>query len=212
LPPGSPLTDRRSRGRPPSPVGSPVYRKRHERIEIKDAVAFSEALNFARHIGREPNVFVTIQWKHAECDRPAADRTRRLLNLLAIWSRRRTGLPPVWAYAREVGIKKGEHLHLLTHVPSAVRAKFDREVRGWIEGEATGEVRQSAVRIMSIRDGDLHGNLKGYLLKDGTDEVRDKYWIAAHHRRSVGVLLGKRVKVSHSIWSQGPRKRAYGLA
>ena len=194
----------RLRGRPPSTPGAPVHRKRHERIEITDAVEFSEALNFARHLGREPNLFVTIQWKHAECDRDTAHRTRRLINLCGTWTQRKAGLTPVWAYVREAGLRKGEHLHLVIHTPPALHTKFRKALWGWIETEATGEAKRTAVRIMPIREGDLHGKLKSYLLKDGTDEVRRNFWIPKHHHRTVGALMGKRIKVSHSI---GPSAR-----
>ncbi|UTP41436.1 hypothetical protein M9M90_09750 [Phenylobacterium sp. LH3H17] len=187
-------------------VGAPTHRKRHEHIQTNDADNLAAALNFTRQLEREPNLFITIQWKHAECPIPVATRTQRFLNLAGTWLKRATGAPAVWAYAREVGRLKGEHLHLVIHVPPRHSAAFKRAAFGWIEMEATGEVRASAARIMPITKGTLSSDLKRYLLKEGTDEVRTAHWVpnTAKYRRTGGVVLGKRIKVSHSI---GPTAR-----
>jgi hypothetical protein len=201
LPTAQPVhIERRRRGRPRTTPGAATHRKGHERIESVDADNFSNALNFARSIELEPNLFITIQWRHAECDRPPAERVRRFINLAGVWLRRR-GVVVVWAYAREVGTLKGEHLHLVIHVPDRLQTKFRRAADGWVTMEATGVVRRSALRIDQIKDGDLSTSLKRYLLKESADDVRTRYWLpnTPKYRRTGGLVLGKRLKVSQSI-------------
>lgn len=196
----------RKRGRPRTAPGQPTHRRQCEQISYTDAANFVQALHHARSLNLEPNLLVTIQWKHAPSTRPAPERIRRLLNNLNVWLRRRSGLPSVWAYSREVGKLKGEHLHLMAHVPQTLWSEFRRKVRDWITMEATGEVLATAIRIDPIRPGDVQRNLKSYFLKDGTAEVRD-LWVKPHHKATGGKVAGKRIKVSHAI-GHTARKRA----
>lgn len=210
----------RKRGRPRTTPGQPTHRKQCEQIGYTEAANFVHALHFARNYPRpdrpndpanyEPNLLVTIQWKHAPSTRPAPERIRRLLNNLNVWLRRRAGLPSVWAYSREVGKLKGEHLHLMVYVPQAMWSEFRRKLRGWIEMETTGELRETAVRVDPIRPGDVQRNLKSYFLKDGTAEVRD-LWVKPHHEATGGKVAGKRIKVSHAIGATARRKAAEAL-
>lgn len=203
----------RKRGRPRTPPGQPTHRRQCEQISYIEAANFVQALHFARNFPRpdndpanyEPNLLVTIQWKHAPSTRPAPERIRRLLNNLNVWLRRRAGLPSVWAYSREVGKLKGEHLHLMAHVPQAMWSEFRRKLRGWIEMETTGELLETAIRVDPIRPGDVQRNLKSYFLKDGTAEVRD-LWVKPHHKATGGKVAGKRIKVSHAIGPTARRK------
>jgi hypothetical protein len=158
------------------------------------------ALHHARALGREPNLHVTLQWRQAPS-------SRRLLNNLSVWLRRRTGLQSVWVYVREVGKLKGEHIHLLVHIPPRLCSEFRRKLEGWIEMEAS-EVQPTATRVDAIMAGDVHRNLKSYFLKDGSAEVR-RLWVKAHHKATGGTVAGKRLKVSHSI---GPTARRNAAA
>jgi len=206
---------KRGRGRPRREPGAAAHRRGCEQIGFADAANFSEALNFARAIGMEPNLWVTVQWRHAESPRPPAERVQRLLNLIGVFIRRRAGLPPVWAYAREVGKLKGEHLHLLVYVPPAHQKEFRGKLRDWIALEPMaigGDLKQSALDVQVVEEGSIH-RLKTYCLKEGTDEVRQAFWVpdTARYRRTGGVIAGKRVKVSHSI-NRRARQLAAGPA
>lgn len=193
----------RTRGRPRQKAGQPTHRKPHEQIGYHEAANFVRALHYAKEIGLEPNLHVTIQWHHAESDRPIHERIRRLLNNLGVWLRRRAQIPAVWVYTREVGKLRGEHLHLMVHVPQRLWSEFRRKLHDWIELEASGEVRETAIRADGITPGDVQRNLKSYFLKDGDDDVRAQ-WVKPHHKKTGGVVLGRRLKVSHAI---GPSAR-----
>lgn len=195
----------RPRGRPPRAAGSPVYRRECEQIRYGDAANFSAALHFAREtLEREPNRHITIQWRHAPSDRPIPERLRRVLNNTGVFLRRRTGKAAVWAYSREVGKLKGEHVHILLHVPNALWPAYCRQLRHWLELETGEPVRESAVKPVTITPGDLQRVLKSYLLKEGSEEVRIRWVDRQRHKPTGGVVEGKRLKVSHSI---GPSAR-----
>ncbi len=201
------VTDgQRTRGRPRRQAGQEVHRKRCEQISYSDAANFVRALHFARDIGHEPNLHVTIQWKHAASTTPVPERIRRLLNNVGVWLRRRADIPAVWAYSREVGRLKGEHLHLMVYVPQHLWTDFRGKLRDWIALEAmaaNAEVRDTAIRADGITPGDVQRALKSYFLKDGTEEVR-QLWVRPHHKATGGAVDGKRLKVSHAI---GPTAR-----
>lgn len=202
----------RGRGRPKRAAGEPVHRRPCEQISYSDASNVVSALHFANTIGKPPTVHVTIQWRLVESSLPVSDRQTRLLNKMGIWLRRRAGVPPVWVYAREVGLRKGEHLHMLIHVPARHLSAFRRQMEAWIHADADhlGEVRGRPVDIRTIKPGHERDALKSYLLKEGAADVLEQ-WVRPEHRKRAtgGTLLGKRVKVSHAI---GPKERAKGYA
>lgn len=205
---------KRGRGRPKRAPGQPVHRRPCEQISYSDAANVVAALHFANKIGLPPNVHVTVQWRFVESSLPIADRQARLLNKMGLWLRRRAEVPPVWVYAREVGLRKGEHLHLLVHVPARHLSTFRRQMEAWIHADAdpNGEVRGRAVDTRTIKPGHERDALKSYLLKEGAQDVLDQ-WVRPDHRKRAtgGTLMGKRVKVSHAI---GPKARAkhYAMA
>ena len=202
----------RARGRPKRAPGQPVHRRPCEQISYSDAINLVSALHFANAIGKPPTVHVTIQWRFVESSLPVADRQTRLLNKMGIWLRRRADVPPVWVYAREVGLRKGEHLHMLVHVPARHLSAFRRQMEAWIHADADplGEVRGRPVDIRTIKPGHERDALKSYLLKEGEADVLAQWVRPEHQRRATGgTLLGKRVKVSHAI---GPKERARGYA
>lgn len=200
---------KRGRGRPKRAPGQPVHRRPCEQISYSDASNVVKAIHFAHEIGMPLTAHVTIQWRYVESDLSVADRQARLLNKMGLWLRRQAKVPPVWVYARETGSKKGEHLHLLVHVPGRNLPAFERQMKAWVEADVSrlGEIRERPVVTKTIKPGHERTRLKSYLLKEGEPAVHDIGWVTADHRRKAtgGVILGKRVKVSHAI---GPKARA----
>ena len=82
-------------------------------------------------------------------------------------------------------------------------------MEAWVEADVSrlGEIRGRPVETMTIKPGHERTRLKSYLLKEGEPAVHDIGWVTADHRRKAtgGIILGKRVKVSHAI---GPKARA----
>jgi hypothetical protein len=129
------------------------------------------------------------------------------MNNTGTFIRRHTKQAAVWAYCREVGKLKGEHVHILLYVPDAVWPQYRRQLRHWLELETGEAVPESAVKPLSITPGDLQRSLKSYFLKEGSEEVRSLWVDCTRHKRTGGVVAGKRLKVSHSI---GPSARRLG--
>lgn len=197
----------RRRGRPVRPTDAPIHRRRCEQIVYREAVDFSEALHFARAtLGREPNRHITIQWKHAPSPRSVPARLRRILNNTGTLIRRRKGEAAVWAYCREVGKLKGEHVHILIYVPESMWKEYQKMLRHWLECETDEPVRESAVKFQNVTPGTVQTELKGYFLKEGTEQVRF-LWVKdrERHKPTGGVIEGKRLKVSHSIGTSARR-------
>lgn len=210
------LSRGRRRGRPLKGPGAGVHRREWEQIADDDAKNLSEALHFARStIRQEPNRHVTIQWRHAPSPTPIPERLRRVLNNTGTLIRRRTGKAAVWAYCREVGKLKGEHVHVLIYVPDSVWPKYRLMLRHWLETEAENTdatVKDSAICFQTITPGTIH-NLKSYFLKEGSEEIRS-LWVnnRQKNRPTGGKVHGKRLKVSHSIGPSARRSATDGPA
>ena len=195
----------RKRGRPVRVDGAPPHRLPREQIDNSEALEWSQAYNFAcSSLERPPTIHVAIQWRHAPSQADPFDRLQDLLNLFSIWSRRKLKHAPVWLYNRERNKVKGEHVHLLMHVPDRLVSQFEKTLRGWLALRAQDEGEDlplhSAVRVERILSG-LHGAAKTYHLKEGSDEVHRLFGVPASQRRKrTGLVIhGKRLAVSRSI-------------
>ena len=195
----------RKRGRPVRVAGAPPQRKPREQIAYREALEWNQAFNFAcSRLERPPTIHVTIQWRHAPSQTDPFDRLQDVLNLFSVWSNRKLGHPPVWLYNRERNKVKGDHVHLLLHVPDRLVSQFEKQLRNWLALRAQNEgeelPRHSAVCVKRILSG-LHGAAKTYHLKEGTDEVHQLFGVPPSQRkkRTGLVVNGKRVAVSHAI-------------
>ena len=197
-PSANPRTRARTKARP--------RRKTTSTISMAQAVNVSEANNHARHIGMELNVFATIHWALAPSPRSEADRLQNMLDCYKSWMGRQS-LKPTYVYVRERGKAKGDHVHLLIHIPNRARAKFTRLLKGWVCGDS-GNLDPRAIDVRPIRKGTTFP-LKKYLLKGGDKEVRQSY--RAPWRGSQGRIVGKRVGVSRNI-DRAARRSATGLS
>jgi hypothetical protein len=87
------------------------------------------AAHYAQLIGRPLNRFTTLHFKAAKVGDPVR-AVGQLLKLAGDWLRTK-GQPLCAIWVREAGEDKGEHLHLLWHVPTDLTAFFAKRERGW---------------------------------------------------------------------------------
>lgn len=207
--------ERRAMGRPPKQPGAAIHRRVTERIQDKEADDWVAAMTFAMAspdggggLGMAPTVHTTVQWSQAPmAGAGEPERLQALMNKVAIQLRRWTGRPAVWLYAREGGLKKGVHLHLLAYVPPAKIPDFDAAMKRWVAAGADS-FDARAVKTVPVWSADLD-TLRSYFLKEGTDEVHDRHGVLDSHRdkrnRYPIPVAGQRLKASHAI---GPTARA----
>ena len=170
---------------------------------MKDAVNLHEALLHARYvpsgvsgIHAEPNLFVTVSWHLADDGKnDVGARIRSILRLTAQFLRSK-GEPMVWVYVQEVSDRKQVHWHWVVFVPWHLQVRFKARVASWLAAQAVSDVLPGAVFIKPVW---LMQGLKHYLMKDGTDDVREKYWVPDHMARSGGIVEGKRVAISQTL-------------
>ena len=194
--------------------------KRSLAIALQDAANIIEAAAFAEAIALPLNRFVTIHFEAGGIT-DQVKATGKLAKLMGDWLRVNSAS---FAYVgvRETGEAKGEHVHLLMHVPAALRGRFNRRQPGWIR--KMGAARK--VRVTYSRpvgrfyyhpgtDAEAREqylvNLQvavGYLLK-GTDPAALER-LGLSRQEAGGELTGKRCFHSENI-GRTARKRA-GLA
>lgn len=197
----------RAPGRPRTAPGAPVHRCEHWSISEVEAANLSAALNYSRTLDAEPNLFVTIQWLLTASSVRTPERIQLVIKRMGAWCRRH-GVPVVWAYVREIGARKGEHLHLAVFVPLRLRKAFFGALEGWVQHDCKEPIPRKTIDTRPITFG-LNTWLKRYLLKNGTDAVRNLYGVSRKHKRTEGITMGRRVRVSRSI-DAGARANAGG--
>ena len=176
------------------------------------------AAEFAPAIGLPLNRFTTIHWQKAGVTDGLA-ATGRFLKLARDWLRLQGGgFAFVWV--REGGPAKGEHVHILLHLPPDLAPGFRRCVRGWLK--ACGASWRRGVMYSrpvgrSLRHalgGDLYTESYrdhlaaglGYILKGATAEARKR--IGLLRAEAGGLVLGKRSGFSQNL---GPSARKHAL-
>jgi len=189
--------EKRTSGRPRSAPGAPIHRREHWVIGEAEAANLSKALNHSRLLRAEPNTFATVQWLLAPSSVRTPERVQFLVNRYGAWCRRHN-VPIVWAYVREVGSRKGEHLHMAAYVPRRLRRAFLAALEGWVQHDCSSPIPERTIDVRPITFG-LNTWLKKYLLKNGTDQVRRLFGVSKKHQRTEGVTMGRRVRVSRSI-------------
>lgn len=185
-----------------------------EHIKKEDAAHLSKALHLSRDIGAEPDWWVTVHWGKALSKIDPADRLQRLIRRMGLWLYRKTGRSPVWAYAREVGPQYGEHVHMVVCAPHVRRpADLEREIMDWIslDMEEPETIGAKAVKVARIKPGDLvrGDGIKGYMLKEGADDVHQLYDLPERYRqkRTGYPVAGKRIGVSLSIGKAAQKRQ-----
>jgi hypothetical protein len=109
------------------------------------AVSACRAIIAAAHravgINRPLNRFATIHWEAAGVGESVA-ATGRWLKMIADWLRT-LGEPLVYVWVREDGLGKGDHVHIMLHVPPRLVTRFNARQRAWLR--ACGAARKKGV-------------------------------------------------------------------
>lgn len=112
-----------------SALNGPRGPSRSDHLSLAAARNIIEAAHHASSIGRPLNRFTTLHFEAAQVSDPVR-ATGRLLKLAGDWLRT-MGEPLCAIWVRETGEGKGEHLHLLWHVPTGLAGAFAKRERGW---------------------------------------------------------------------------------
>jgi len=200
------LADRMQvRGRPKKRV-----RVRHGPIEMAQAANAREAWLFAIRNETPLNTFVTVHWDHAPAKLEGlhlVKRNGKLRDGLKAWVYRNApGVPFAWIEVREKTRALGEHVHLFVHVPDHLREGFTQAVDRLVALQSAS-VSPTATKTVPV--GPKWWDRFAYVMKGGTDEVRDRFMSAEQRARpgwgpSQGTIEGARVRIAHSI---GPMAR-----
>lgn len=174
---------------------------------ILDAAAFAIATGrtFQRH-------WIVHYGNAGISERDGARFVSRLLSMINKQARREGGaMTAIWV--RERASDKGEHVHILLHLPAGMR--LHGRTRRWIEaaggicGTGVGRVRIIGGRLPKI--GEFTGghyavnaaNVARYLLKSASDETGQRIGLSRSGRG--GRIVGKRCG-----WTQNIGKAARG--
>lgn len=180
-------------------------RVKHNQITMAQAENASEAWLFAIRRGIPLNAFITVHWGHAPAKAAGlhpVDRNGLLRDGLKAWIYRNApGVPFAWIEVREKTRALGEHVHLVAHVPDHLRERFAKAVDRLVAHQSAS-VSPTAVDVRPV--GPKWWDRRAYLMKAGTDEVRQRYDVPDKWSRSQGTIEGARVRIAHSI---GPMAR-----
>jgi hypothetical protein len=190
--------------------------KRSAGIAFRDAENIIAATAYAERVGLSLNRFVTLHFAAAGIADPVK-AIGRLAKLMGDWLRVNGG---GFAYVatRETGEGKGEHVHMLLHVPGRLRARFNERQPGWLR--AIGARRKRGViqsgpvgrRYFAPSDdlearGHYAENLAAvlaYLLKGAEPVARER--LALPRAEPGGELEGKRCFHSENIGRAARRR------
>ena len=180
-------------------------RIKHGQITMAQAENAKEAWLFSIRNDAPLNTFATVHWGHAPAkaaDLHPVDRNGLLRDGLKAWIYRNApGVPFAWIEVREKTRALGEHVHLVAHVPDHLRERFAKAVDRLVARQSAS-VSPTAVDVRPV--GPKWWERHAYLMKAGTDEVRQRYNVPDRWSRSQGTIEGARVRIAHSI---GPMAR-----
>jgi len=170
-----------------------------------DADKVLKAGHHALAAGLPFNRFTTIHWAFAGVA-DGLGATGQFLKLAGDWARAR-GERFAWVWVREGG-DKGEHVHILLHLPPALAGDYYRRQRGWLKAcGATWKAKVIYSRAVGRTLGqalgggdDYRANLAealDYVLKSADPAARERLGIK--RREPGGELTGKRCGVSQNI-------------
>ncbi|MFC4442179.1 hypothetical protein [Caulobacter henricii] len=181
-------------------------------LSESDARKVLEASNHAELTGLPFNAFKTIHWERAGVTDDLA-ATGRFLKLAGDWIRSRGGQFG-WAWTREGGPAKGNHVHIVFHLPPELARDFHRRQRGWLK--ACGARWRSKVVLtrrigrnlrQALAGGEDYrvnlGEVLDYILKGADRSARERLGI--ERDEPGGVVIGKRCGISQNL---GPAARA----
>ncbi len=186
-------------------------RIKHGQITMAQAENAKEAWLFSIRNGAALNTFATVHWGHApakEADLHPVDRNGLLRDGLKAWIYRNApGVPFAWIEVREKTRALGEHVHLVAHVPDPLRERFAKAVDRLVARQSAS-VSPTAIDVRPV--GPKWWERHAYLMKAGTDEVRQRFMTPEQRARpgwgrSQGTIEGARIRIAHSIGPTGRR-------
>ena len=188
----------------------PHSRRCHGRITMGEAMNLHLGWLHAIRLGYPPTVFVTVNLTCAPSstlldpvNRISVLRDRMKSHL------KRGGLSVlVWIEVRENPGGKSEHVHWAIWVPPHLTPAFKGAMRGWVAMDAD-QMLIGAVDFRRVYDW---VGLQQYLLKAGTEEVRQKFSVPEKFSKFQGKIEGPRVRVSHAIGAKARRDSEWPLS
>jgi hypothetical protein len=179
-------------------------------VTLAAAANIIEGLAHAAIIGLPLNRFVTIHWQSGG-GAAGPQATGRFLKFAGDWLRLR-GVQITYAWVRETGRLKGEHVHIALHVPPEHGPAFGHQQRRWVKAAGakcwrgviqTRPVGSSASHaFVGIRHGEAYSDhlaaAAEYFLK-GADAGTAAALGLARDRETQGTLTGKRASTSANI-------------
>lgn len=166
-------------------------------LDTDQVKELNNAWHHAATVGRPLNVMVTVRPLDVDEVSPA-DRCRlfsRVRNKLGVFARGRK-FPVSFAWSRESNSDgTGEHMHVLMHVPSRHRAKFDDLLAGWLPGPGETDVTTARQKTRFTWDGKRLTALN-YIAKQMTPQAWYKRGLL---RQAGGPITGKRCGVTRDL-------------
>jgi hypothetical protein len=170
-----------------------------------------DAALYAAAVRLPLNRFITIHWERGKVDQPLS-ATGRFLKLATGWLRSK-GVATGNIWVRESGVSKGDHVHILMHVPQALAAAFGQRQQGWLK---TCGVHRAKGVVLTRPVGRSYDdppttyaanldNVLGYFFKGADDEAHHRLCLNADRRRPGGRIVGKRSGFSQNL---GPAARS----
>ena len=162
--------------------------------EVKE---LNEAWHHAPRIGRPLNVMVTVRPLGVNELSPAerCGLFSKVRNKLGVFARARQ-FPGSLVWSREINPDgTGEHMHVLMHVPSRHRAKFDELVTGWLPGPGEADVTPAHQKTRFTWNGRRLTAI-GYVAKQMTPQA---WYRRGMIRKAGGPIVGKRSGVTRDL-------------
>jgi len=179
-----------------SPATAPC-RRTTKGLSTNEVKELSEAWHHAFRTGRPLNVMVTVRPLEVGEMSPA-ERCRlfsRVRNKLGVFARGRR-LKGTFVWSRECNADgTGEHMHVLMHVPSRHRPKFDELVTGWFPGPGETDVTTAHQKTRFTWSGKRLTAI-GYLAKQMTPQA---WYRRGLIRKAGGPIVGKRSGVTRDL-------------
>jgi hypothetical protein len=166
-------------------------------LDTNEVKELNAAWYHAGRVGRPLNVMVTVRPIGVDEMSPA-DRCglfSKIRNKLGVFARGKL-LSSTFVWSREINLDgTGEHMHVLMHMPSRHRAKFDALVTGWLPGPAEADVTTANQKTRYTWDGRRLTAI-GYVAKQMTPQA---WYRRGMVRKAGGPIVGKRSGVTRDL-------------
>ena len=177
-------------------------------ISVRQATNIIEAVKFARLIGMPLAAHLTLHWSLTDAgDDPDGKLFAKVREGLHKWLHRHgIVFAGAWARERQAGGQSDVvHCHLLFHLPLEYRTgkkllKVADAISRLVQRHGRGITDERVIKLV------IHENPDGkYLIKGGGTKVWKRFRLRKEHRRSQGIIHGKRCGTTEKI---GPAARA----